>query len=137
MLCFFAFAYNLDNMKKRGNPNMIKGKPSINPAGAAAGRTHINKRVIEALQHALDTAHPDGAEGYFLEIAQKKPELFVGMIQKVMPTEQAVQITVSLGDAMRDAQLRIEAYERSMLDITPKVEQRMTLDVKPLKVNDT
>jgi hypothetical protein len=137
MLCFFAFAYNLSNMKKRGNPNMIKGKPSINPAGAAAGRSHINKRVIEALQHALDTAHPDGAEGYFLEIAQKKPELFIGMIQKVMPNETAFNVTVSLGDAMRDAQLRIEAYERSMVDITPRVDHGMTLDANPLKVKET
>jgi hypothetical protein len=124
-------------MKKRGNPNMIKGKPSINPAGAAAGRSHINKRVIEALQHALDTAHPDGAEGYFLEIAQKKPELFIGLIQRILPQETALTVSVSIGDAMRDAQLRIEAYERSMVDITPKVEHRMTLDANPLKVNDT
>jgi hypothetical protein len=123
--------------KKRGNPAWVKGGKSPNPAGAAAGREHINKQVIEALRYALDNNKEGSAEKYFVKLADENPSLFVGMIQKIMPTEQAVQITVSLGDAMRDAQRRIEEYERSMINITPRVEQRMTLDAKPLKVNDT
>lgn len=103
-----------------GNPNWHKGMPSPNPKGKSAGREVLNKEITEALRHALNTAHPDGAKGYMLELAQNKPALFVGMLQKVMPNEAAVSVAVSLGDAMADASKRLEQYEsRQLIDITP------------------
>jgi len=105
--------------RKRGNPNMKKGAPSVNPRGSGAPRLWIQKEVQEAVKKALEDAHPDGPAGYFTELARKKPELFIGMVQKIMPNETAVNVTVSLGDAMAEAQRRIEEYEKKLIDITP------------------
>lgn len=106
--------------RKPGNPNMRKGSPSINPKGKAAGREIINTQVTAALKYALDNAVPGGSDEYFLDIARRKPELFVGMLQRIMPTETAVNVTVNLADAMADAERRLLAYqEQNTIDITP------------------
>jgi len=109
----------MSNIKRDDSGKFIKGAPSPNPKGKSAGREVLNKEITEALRHALSAAHPDGAKGYMLELAQNKPALFVGMLQKVMPNETAVNVAVSLGDAMQEASDRLRAYEAGIIDITP------------------
>jgi hypothetical protein len=119
-----------EKKKRRGNPAWVKGGPSPNPKGSGIARLWIQKEVTEAVKTALETAHPEGPAGYFRELAQKKPELFVGIISKLMPTETAVNVSVSIGDAMADAQRRVEEYKRKMLDITPVVALESSDDAK-------
>lgn len=107
---------------KPGNPAWKKGMKSPNPRGKAIGREYLVKEITEAMQHALETAHPEGAKGYMVEIAREKPALFVAMLQKVMPNEVAVTATISLGDAMAEANARLAAYEAKMIDVTPEQE---------------
>jgi len=130
--------------KRPGNPNMVKGGPSINPKGKAAGKEIINTQVIAALEYALNNNDKGGAKEYFQDLANNHKALYVGMLQKVMPNETAVSVTVSLGDAMQEAQARIAEYENSMLDITPQVVIDSDANTfkhdappKPLKTNDT
>ena len=116
---------------KRGNPNMRKGGPSVNPRGKGVGRDKIQKDVVFGLHHALKTAHPDGVKGYFLDIARNDKALFVGMLSKVMPNETAVSVTVDLGDAMIEAQKRLDKFEaiesRQMTTVKP------VIDMTPMK----
>ena len=123
--------------KRPGNPNMKRGSPSVNPRGKRKGvKDAINAEVMDAVHHALNNAHPDGAKGYFLELAQKDKSIFMGVVQKILPTETAVSVVVSLGDAMTEAQRRVAELEAKMIDITPEVAEPMTFDAKSLKTND-
>jgi len=57
----------------------------------------------------------------------RSPALYVQLIAKTMPASVAVEITahvLNLGEAMRDAQSRLEVYQSTlidppMIDITP------------------
>ena len=127
---------NTPTKKKRGNPNWVKGGKSPNPKGAAAGRDVINKEVTNAIKYALDNNDQGSSEAYFVDLANNHKSLFVGLVQRIMPNETAVSVTVSLGDAMQEANARIAEYERNMLDITPKVVDIIDDDAKSLKTND-
>lgn len=105
--------------RKPGNPNWVKGV-SGNPKGKAAGREIINKEVLAAMHEALEHNKHGGAKEYFQHIANNHEALFVGMLQRIMPTETAVAVTVNLADAMADAERRLLAYqEQNTIDITP------------------
>lgn len=134
---------NTSTKKKRGNPNWVKGGKSPNPKGAAHGREVINKEVTNAIKYALANNDQGSSEAYFVDLANNHKALFVGLVQRIMPNETAVSVTVSLGDAMQEAQARIAEYENSMLDITPQVVIDSDADTfkhdvspKPLKTND-
>ena len=120
----------MENAPQRNEKgHFVKGAPSPNPKGKAYGREILNKEITEALRHALETAHPDGAKGYMLDLAQTKPALFVGMLQKAMPSENNLSVVaVSLGDAMQEANDRLRAYEARMIDITPGDPLKSTIE---------
>lgn len=128
--------------KKRGNPNWIKGGKSPNASGRGAAREYLNKEITQALITALEDNNHGGSVEYFQYLANEKPAIFAGILTKVMPNEVSLAVTVSLGDAMRDAQARLDTYNATrLIDITPDdqpdIVDAMVNDAKPLKVNDT
>jgi len=107
--------------RKPGNPNMVKGGPSINPSGRSAGREFLNKDIEHAIHAALTDEEHGGSVGYMKALAKDKPALFVGLLQKVMPNDVAAHVhhtIIDLGSAMREAETRM-AKMQSMIDVTP------------------
>jgi len=125
-------------IKRDDKGKFVKGAPSANPLGKAAGREVINKEIVEALHYAFNTAHPDGAKGYMLDIAREKPALFVGLLGRVMPNEVAVTATISLGDAMRAADERLASFQAKILEhdeIVPGEHPRPSAASRQLEAN--
>ena len=125
---FWGF-FVTDKPKKRGpgNPNMIKGAPSVNPRGRAASRDYLNRDIDHALREALNNEAHGGAVGYMQKLAAEKPALFCGLLQKVMPSDIAATVQhtiIDLGAAMAEAEARL-ARMQPVLEITP-------LHVQPL-----
>lgn len=84
--------------------------PTRKPGGIGTGKAgpgrpkgvpnKITKEVRDALREALESAHPDGAKGYFLEIAKTNPKVFMGAVQKLIPN-------VIEGELKAEAVLRV------------------------------
>lgn len=67
----------------RGNAG--KGRPK----GAQNKHT---KAVKDALREALNESHPDGAKGYFLQVAADDPKTFMGVVAKLIPNEVVADV---------------------------------------------
>lgn len=62
------------------------------PPAAGKGRPKGSKNkysaeIKKALRNALDSAHPEGMEGYFVQQAQENPQSFLSLVGKLLPSE--------------------------------------------------
>ena len=62
-----------------------KGHPKLGGRAKGTPNRHTQS-VKDALRAALDQAHPDGAKGYFLDLARSDPRTFMGSVSKLIPT---------------------------------------------------
>ena len=104
----------------------MSGRPPGYPKTGGAKKGSV-KTHTRAVKDAIRNVFYDqlGGEKYLKKIAEKDPALFCSLLAKVIPQEIAAEVNVnhrgiSLGDAMIEAEGRIEAYHRSkIIDVTP------------------
>lgn len=76
---------------KTSKGKSVKGQ--ANGGGRPKGSANkVTKAVKEALREALEEAHPDGAKGYFLQVAADDPKTFMGVVQKLIPNEVVADV---------------------------------------------
>ena len=73
-----------------GNPAMVKGGPSLNPAGRPPGPTAPTLLLKDAFLLAARRAGGDGPEGianYLQGVAVEHPGVFVSALSRIIPIE--------------------------------------------------
>lgn len=74
--------------KKRGNPAIVAGGPSLNPAGRPVGCKNKTTRTIEAvIQTMLDASQHDLVDAATLAMWRKRPADMARFIASVAPKD--------------------------------------------------
>ncbi len=72
---------------KQGNGSALF-KPGEHRVGRAKGTPNRTTREIkDAVMEAFRGAHPKGPAAYLTELARQRPELFVPLLARILPTE--------------------------------------------------
>ena len=93
-------------MAGKGNPAMVKGGPSMNPAGRPKGPTAPTLLLKDAYLMAAQIAGGGGKDGlvnYLVERAQKTPVAFLAGLSRIIPIEV---------EAKGDGRIVIEVIQR-------------------------
>ncbi len=82
--------------KKRGNPAMQKGKPSLNPSGKTKGtKAKLTKTLKEAIELSF---HEVGGVEYLKGIALAEPSTYLALVGKIIPKEVVVDLSAKYAD---------------------------------------
>lgn len=76
--------------KSRADAGIGKGTPG--PGRPPGSKNKITAAVKDALRGALESSHPDGAEGFFLELARDDPKTFSHLVAKLIPNEVQAEV---------------------------------------------
>ena len=68
-------------VNKRGNPNMVKGGPPVNPRGPTAKGLRSRREAQQQLSDALKSDDPDAIHGLVVALVRKVNEGDAKMIQ--------------------------------------------------------
>jgi hypothetical protein len=77
-------------MPRTGNPKMVKGGPSMNPAGRPPGPTAPTLLLKDAFLLAAQRAGGDGPDGlvnYLQGVARTHPGVFVTALGRIIPIQ--------------------------------------------------
>src|SRR3954466_6780498 len=89
--------------KRKGNPNMRKGAPSVNPRGKGAGtRDMLGKEILADM---ADAWHREGVHA-LTRMAQEDPSGFVKAYVSLLPKEVKVDATESMTEQQLLARIK-------------------------------
>lgn len=75
----------LDRDEKTGR--FVPGRAKT--GGRKKGSTSLKTQILKA----MDNVHPRGRQGYLDRLAREEPKTFAQLVQKVLPTEIAAELT--------------------------------------------
>jgi hypothetical protein len=90
-----------------GNSGQFKS-PHRGPGRPKGSKNRTPQALAQAFLNALDRAHPEGAEGYILRLAQDDPKTFTAALSKLLPRETGVTVR---HETIEEAMKRLESCE--------------------------
>ena len=108
---------------KGGNPNMVKGQPSVNPKGKPKG-CKDRATLLKISLAAMEAAHPEGAAGWLKQQAKDRPVAYLQYVGKILPRESTINtnatpegqysdIVSKLEEATKLAETALEQADRA------------------------
>ncbi len=98
--------------KRRGNPAMQKGKPSVNPSGKTKGaKSKLTKTLKEAIELSFQEV---GGVEYLTRIALAEPATYLALVGKIIPKEVVIDLSAKYADMTleeKEAEAKRMAHE--------------------------
>jgi hypothetical protein len=96
-----------------GNSGQFKS-PHRGPGRPKGSKNRTPQALAQAFLNALDRAHPEGAEGYILRLAQDDPKTFTAALSKLLPRETGVTVR---HETIEEAMKRLESASVPQLTV--------------------